>query len=350
MSKPAQPKTTPDTPQLWERLKGTLRRCRTRIKEAAHQCGHCLNIVLRTWRRGFWSHLTGPTGYRVIAVFVAAYVGLYSIFEARHERQLNYASTERNVFTSMVSSGERGSFIAAMKNFGPIQTIATYTEPSLISPLNWWNKMSPNLESLHLWAQYRLPLCTCDTCGDSESYRIDLQHANLRNSKLNNVNLDNGDLRFAELHYANLQSVQLKDANLACATMTDANLRNARLQDADLKLTNLSNSDLEGAILRGANLEGFNIFAVITGTFVADNKARQRSAAGVPLELTNCGRLNRNNLVNTNLKYADLRGVKNLNCERLKQANNWYLACRDLSLACDREVPEPGSSRCPIIE
>ena len=75
--------------------------------------------TLKAWGSGFWNDMAGPRGYRGIAVVIAAYIGLYSILEARHERQMNLAAFERNMFITMVESQNSSAFVAAMKNFGP---------------------------------------------------------------------------------------------------------------------------------------------------------------------------------------------------------------------------------------
>jgi hypothetical protein len=78
--------------------------------------------LLRGWARDAWE-MFERRGYLLIATLVAAYVGLYSVMEARHERQANRALFERANFMTMVASGHRGNFIAAMQTFGPVQTM-----------------------------------------------------------------------------------------------------------------------------------------------------------------------------------------------------------------------------------
>lgn len=93
------------------------------------------NSVLNIWGRNLWTDLTGPYGYRVwivsVTTIIAAYIGWYAVIEARHERQMNRALFERSTFITMVSSGNPGAFIAAMKEFGPTQMTSIFREPSL---------------------------------------------------------------------------------------------------------------------------------------------------------------------------------------------------------------------------
>jgi hypothetical protein len=91
---------------------------------------------LLTWPfRLFWGWVQDAwrsfqrKGYLLIATCIAAYMGLYSIMEARHERQANRALFERANFITMVASGNRGTFIAAMKTFGPVQTMTVPHDP-----------------------------------------------------------------------------------------------------------------------------------------------------------------------------------------------------------------------------
>lgn len=307
--------------------------------------------TLYTWIRGFWNDVVGPRGYRGLAVIVAGYVGFFSIIEARHDRQLNFATTERNVFITIVSSGERGSFIAGMKTFGPTQTVSVFDEPSLFEAWNWRKETQPNLEPLYSWALYRLPLCTPEECGQPHGYRIDLQDADLNYSKLERIDLHDSDLRFARMNFSNLFSANLNRANLACASLIGSDLRNAELEGAILKLTYLVGADLEGANLRNAHIEGHNPLAfLINRTFVADGKVRSSTSQGVPFELTPCGLTKADGLTGAEFKHVDLRGVTGLHCGLLTKAHNWHLACRDPEFACGEEIPEPGSQFCPIID
>jgi hypothetical protein len=203
-------------------------------KPTTGECAHCealaeakrfwrrsgLGLVERvlTWAAGIgwlwlcdaWRYLTGPTGYRgiigVVATLVGAYVGLYAIMEARYDRGFSRAAYQQSTFINLVTSGNRGSFIAAMKTFGPIQMMEVSKEPKPW-PLfaDWWAKPErPNEGPLHTWALYFFPLCTPQLCGrpnpkDSENpdtgIRIALDRANLERANLNGVRLYRASLR-----------------------------------------------------------------------------------------------------------------------------------------------------------
>ena len=203
-----------------------------------HLCVKPIFTTLRTWVTGFWRDMTGPVGYRGIAVIIAAYAGLYSIVEARHERQMNLAAYERNVLITMVSSANLGAFIAAMKNFGPVQTIRASEEPVLFEPWRWFATTQPNLEPLHIWAYHRLKLCISEECGvpqkydSSIQYRVDLDRADLRDSVFFEVDLSNSTIAFADLRSAILVGTNLRRTFLRASTLKNADLRGAHLQNA----------------------------------------------------------------------------------------------------------------------
>lgn len=208
--------------------------------------------TLKVWERNFWADLTGPYGYRVwvvgLTTIVGAYVGLYSLLEARHDRQMNRALFERNVFMTMVSSGNRGAFVAAMKRFGPVQTIRVPRTPPLLKPWDWWKTEQPNMNPLLQWARSRLSQCIgTDECGVRGG--IDLIRADLQGANLHEVFLTGGSLIGANLQGANLQ-----DANLLKTNLREANLRGAQLQRAQLSFAYLNGADLQGSNLQGADV------------------------------------------------------------------------------------------------
>src|SRR5437879_1964233 len=88
-------------------------------------------LIAKVWAKDGW-HSFKRKGYLLIATLIAVYVGGDSIMEARHERRVNRALFERNTFMTMVSSGNRGTFIAAMKALGPLQTMTVPHYPELL--------------------------------------------------------------------------------------------------------------------------------------------------------------------------------------------------------------------------
>ena len=212
---------------------------RTGATTAMRKLGLDLLLTPGNWITGFWKDMTGQIGYRGIVVVIAAYTGAYSIVESAYERQLNFASSERYQLIANASSGNKTSFVGTMKNFGPIQTIDAYAEPSVLEPWNWWEKTRPNVQPLLQWARHRLDACRTDECGTRKAFRINLNRANLRYSSLNNVDLYNSDLRSADLRGADLTKADLEKSNLFRADLHGATLTGAKLAKADLKRANL---------------------------------------------------------------------------------------------------------------
>jgi hypothetical protein len=265
--------------------------------------GGWLWTMLKTWAHNLLVDLIGPYGYRVwivsMTTFIGAYFGLYAVMEARYERRANRAAFERSSFIDLVTSGNRGAFIAAMKNFGPIQIMTVPREPSLLKPWGWWKTETPNQEPLSRWAQNFLPLCTPLECGYSnkeyanstnKEFRIDLFGAKLSSTELSEARLSEADLARSDLSGANLIRADLRGARLRGASLSLAYLIEADLSGADLssddvrrgddtgfwptpgggllgfaishvgpRPTNMYEADLSGANLNAANLAGANV-------------------------------------------------------------------------------------------
>jgi hypothetical protein len=227
--------------------------------------------VVRRWAQHAWTSFVGPRGYLVFITLIAAYTGLYSTLEARHERQANRALFERSTFMTMVSSGSRASFIAAMKMFGPVQTMRVPRDPDLFAPSTWVGQQMPNKDPLFYWAIYFLPLCTAETCGDPDMtpqplrinlIQADLSKANLSGAALSGANLSGADLSGADLSGANLSGAALSGADLSGADLSGADLGWADLSGADLSMANLSGAYLRGAKLSRADLSEANLSMV----------------------------------------------------------------------------------------
>jgi Pentapeptide repeats (8 copies) len=231
--------------------------------------------LLRGWVRDAWMAFQRK-GYLLIATLVAAYVGLYSVMEARHERQANRALFERSTFMTMVASGQRGTFIAAMKTFGPVQTMTVPQDPALLDPRTWWAQEQPNERRLYEWARAFFPLCTADVCGRPDQnppWRIDLCGADLSRAFLTGADLHGAYLGEADLSSAHLEYADLRGAFLSRADLSGADLRGANLSQADPRGANLCQANLfsfaiskaiwnVGANLFRANLRGANLSEV----------------------------------------------------------------------------------------
>lgn len=257
--------------------------------------------LLSEWSRDAFEYLRGKTGYRVvvpvIVTLVGAYFGLYAIMEARHERRLNRAAFERSAFTDLVTSNNRGAFIAAMKRFGPIQTMEVPAEPYLWMPWNWWGKPDqPNKEPLRSWAQHFFSLCTPQDCGEPDKNEPQNQNKgtriNLREADLYSADLHEVDLRGAGLHRADLREANLYRADLRNANLHRADLRGSNLNEADLREAGLYKADLQGADLNKAKLSQTNLYGA--------------RLMGVNLIVV---ALDRVNLIGANLDGTNLNGI-----------------------------------------
>ncbi len=93
---------------------------------------------------------------------------------------------------------------------------------------------------------------------------INLQQANLSDSRFNEsrltrANLQGADLSNTNFGKANLTNAILKDAMLSRAYFNYANLGNADLRGANLSYAHLSNANLKGANLSGADLSNAKV-------------------------------------------------------------------------------------------
>ena len=283
--------------------------------------------AIRDWRTNLGRDLFGPYGYRTwivcVTTIIAAYFSVYAVLESRHDRQLNRALFERNLFISMVSSGNKFMFLSAIKDFGAVQRIEVPVAPGLLTPWNWAGHEYPNEEPLLRWAGHRFPLCTARDCGlvdasGKEVFRIDLLSANLRNANLNKLFLVKSRLTNAKLDSANLRDALLIGALLESAVVRGADLRDAKLIGAVLNGADLTGSDLRGADLQGA------IFRTPDRT--VELNGRTSTLPGKPADL----------------RAANLLGVKNARPGQLNLAYwdekttwpDWHTP------PCKRNVPE----------
>jgi len=144
--------------------------------------------VLQGWGKTAWHSFIGGHGYLAIISFIGVYVGAYSLNEARYELRANRAALARSNFITMVSSGNRGAFIAAMQDFGELQNISVPPEPSLWKLQSWgWfaTPESPNKLPLWRWAENFLPLCTAELCGTPAKEKQPKLSGNLGNPEEN---------------------------------------------------------------------------------------------------------------------------------------------------------------------
>lgn len=237
----------------------------------ANRCVTAIGDVAKKWSGAAWASFTGPHGYLVLVTAVGVYASLYKILEGQHQRLASRAASERAAMMSLVSTEHSPSFVSAMQNFGPIQTMPVPTEPDFFRP---WTLLkppaTPNRASLWAWARDVLSSCLEGCKRDSETgLRFDLRRANFQGADLHEVNLSSVDLRDVDLERSNLRGANLQGANLvganlrwadlAGANLRETNLSGANMQYADLRRANLSAATLRRAILAGADLRGADI-------------------------------------------------------------------------------------------
>ena len=282
---------------------------------------------MRTWLSNLGRDLFGPYGYRTwivcVSTIVAAYFGVYAVMESRHDRQLNRALFERSTFMTMVSSGNKGMFLAAIKDFSPVQRIEVSAAPNLVRPWNWVAKEHPNEAPLLRWAKHRLLSCTARECGlvnkdGKELYLIDMVGADLRDANLEEVFLVNSRFINAKLDGANLRG---------------AKLMGSLLESVNARKTIFIDADLTGAVLNGAVLVGSNLSRadLLRATFRSPDRTVQQNGITITVHGSPA-----------DLRQANLTGVKNGSSAEFNKAywNETTIWPKWHTPPCKRNVPE----------
>jgi len=273
--------------------------------------------LISRWLVTLVDSLIADRGYLVAGSVAAAYLAIYGVLDAKHQREDTQASFERSTFIALVTSANPASFVVGMKSFGQVQRVEVTQSPSLFEPWSWFQRNQPNLDFLSVWARYQLSACKPLTCSSDEKWRIDLSHANLAKASLRdtelygaylfgaqlvgadlshsnlsgailneadlsganlshadlsplgkfpssktqvlNLKLPYADLSYADLSYANVDHADMRGANLSCARFVGANLYGVNLSNANLMGVNLGNAHISGLILTAANLTGANL-------------------------------------------------------------------------------------------
>jgi hypothetical protein len=251
-----------------------------------------VDLVLIHWGTGLLERLRRKRGYVTAGSIVAVYFAIYGLIDTKSTQEETQATVERNLFMSMVISGNVPSFVAAMQNFGPVQTMEVTAHPDPFRLWTWRRTYPPNLKPMWQWARARLGTCKPNECSldlkvQPENTRIELVGADLRGADLHIVGLSRANLFFADLSGADLSGADLRDANLAGAGLRGADLRNADLRDADLLGVDLRDADLRDADLRGTGLgivspDNFAIDFVFTSTAAALSRAKYNGKTKFP--------------------------------------------------------------------
>lgn len=231
-----------------------------------------LHWLLIRWGCGASSTILGNRGYVVLAWMIGIYFATYAVLESVYERRRTRAAFERSMFFSMATSGRREAWIAAVKLFGPVQTIEVPPEPLPHRPDEWAKWLTepwprPNLLPLWTWARESLRDCTPATCGEADGvhWRIGLRGADFRGAVMDDFYIRRelgrwtGDFSGVSMLHASLRNADLYSADMRDAIMPHAFFDGARLRSADLRNAYLVGAFMVGADLTSANLTGANL-------------------------------------------------------------------------------------------
>jgi hypothetical protein len=114
------------------------------------------------WLMNLFDAVVGNRGYLAVGSVLAAYLAAFGLIDTKSTQEETRAALERSLFITLVSSGNP-AFVAAMKNFGPTQTIPVIEHLSLLKFWEWGRSYQPNREPMLHWAQWRLALCSKET-------------------------------------------------------------------------------------------------------------------------------------------------------------------------------------------
>ena len=141
--------------------------------------------------------------------------------------------------------------------------------------------------------------------SDNDVINLGLPEDHCDNIKKNNFTAY--DLSFIDFSGLNFNRSNATDSNLSVSPIAGASLNSVLFQDAKLIGASLRGANLSEAILCGAELTK----ADLTGAIL-------------------CGAdLSKTNLMETNLQWADLRGVKGITVDEIKKAVNFQMAYLD---------------------
>ena len=115
------------------------------------------------------------------------------------------------------------------------------------------NKIKQGVDAWNKWRE------------DNPNEVPDLSKADIRGCKLQKINLNNANLKETKLQYSNLYEANLEKADLSKAKLLETNLQSAKLKNADLSgagllESNLQFTDLENAKFKGAQFNEGTIF------------------------------------------------------------------------------------------
>lgn len=233
--------------------------------------------LLVRWAQDAFAYFWSSRGYAIVSILAAVYVFLYSLANDAYQRAELNASTKLSTFVTLASSGNKLSFVAAMKDFASFQMAESVSPPGL-NPLTWNQTTFPNQLFLNDWARVVLAACDEKECGGG-GHRINLSAARLEGAQLRRIDFRRSNLVFARLSRANLLLSNFEDAHLPHALISGAILMNARFQRAKLPCASLE------AVYATTS---FFIDADLRGVKAAEGDFRHADFSGAHLEPVRC--------------------------------------------------------------
>jgi uncharacterized protein YjbI with pentapeptide repeats len=170
---------------------------------------------------------------------------------------------------------------------------------------------------------------------------LNLERAQLTETKLQEMNLGRANLRYANLSKADLRGVNLGSANLRGADLSKANLSRANLSGADLRGANFDGAFLEFSYLVGSRLDETTVihpkWRIVWELATREDRAEADfwdGYIGADLSEANLSGtyLGRTLLMDVDLSRADLGGA-NLSEANLKGANLSGTDLREVNLS-----------------
>lgn len=278
------------------------------------------------WLASIYGYVTGPDGWRAVGVIIGAYIGLYAIMEAQHERQMNRVLFEQSRFMTLAASGSPGGLNAALAEYQTLKAREVLKSPDIWRAWTWAETERVNEDALNRWAKRFFAGCPESWCGQG----LDL-------TVLRKGELGGADLRGAQLQRVFLSQAQLQTTDFSHAQLQNADLSQAQLQNADLSFVNLQNADLGEAQLQDVDLSS----AQLQGVYLSQAQLQNASLVRAQLQRANlrAAQLQRAVLLQAQLQNADLRDTDLRLTQRLTFAQTDTAIWDETTIWPDKFIP-----------
>jgi uncharacterized protein YjbI with pentapeptide repeats len=281
------------------------------------------------------------------------YVSIFGLATQHYESRLDRFENTLNIYVAQLGTSARNATFSALVAH---QSYSLPVEPSFWSPFLTaktliGGSVQIDQEATHSGKVKRIAAMIVRFKGvlgckakdtKASCTRVNLQGANLVRANLARANLEGVNLDEVNLKGANLQRADLLNTGLFKTNLRNADLRNANLQEADFERAYASGVDFSEADLRWTDLRRtYFVWADLrkADLFMANLHSTSLHGASLIGAKLRKAELSGADLSEADLKMADLREALNLDCEQLKEAENWQLAYRDERLACGASIP-----------